>query len=65
VAGREVGWREVLMLAAAVVVAVVLVGRLTQLFGAVDDLLGHAPLVILVLVAITFAVLYLRLRPRP
>jgi multisubunit Na+/H+ antiporter MnhB subunit len=61
---RGVGWRQVLLLAAAIVLAVIVVGRLTQLVGAVDDLLGFAPLVIVGLVAVTFTMLYLALRPR-
>lgn len=62
--GREIGWRQVLLLAAAIVLAVVIVGRLTQLVGAVDDLLGFAPLVIVGLVVVTFSILYFALRPR-
>jgi MFS-type transporter involved in bile tolerance (Atg22 family) len=61
---REIGWGQVLLIAAGIVVLVVAVARLTQLLGFVDDLLGVEPVVIVALVAGTFWLLYFTFRRR-
>ena len=56
------GWRQVLALAAAIVVGVLALQVVSMLVPAVSDLLGAYPTVIVLLVGVTVAVVALALR---
>lgn len=59
---REAGWRQVLALAAVIVVGVLALQLVSTFVPAVGDALGHFPTVIVLLVVVTIGVLALALR---
>lgn len=60
----EPGWREVLLLAVAVVVGVLAVQVVSELVPPVGAALASYPVVIVVLVAVTALLIAAALRPR-
>ena len=61
---RPVRDRDVLITTAVVVAAVLIVARITGFVPALDDAIGLEPLIIVLLVVVTIAVLVVALRPR-
>ncbi len=59
---REAGWRQVLALAAVIVIGVLALQVVSVFVPAVGDLLGAYPTVIVVLVGVTVAVVAVALR---
>ncbi|HKY88699.1 MAG TPA: hypothetical protein VJ141_01875 [Candidatus Limnocylindrales bacterium] len=61
---RQAGWRQVLALAAVIVIGVLALQVVSMFVPVVGDLLGVYPTVIVVLVVVTVAVVGLALRAR-
>ena len=61
---RQAGWRQVLVLAAVIVIGVLALQVVSMFVPVVGDLLGVYPTVIVVLVVVTVAVVGLALRAR-
>ena len=61
---RQAGWRQVLVLAAVIVIGVLALQVVSMFVPVVGDLLGAYPTVIVVLVVVTVAVVGLALRAR-
>jgi len=61
---RQAGWRQVLALAAVIVIGVLALQVVSMFVPVVGDLLGAYPTVIVVLVVVTVAVVGLALRAR-
>ena len=61
---RQAGWRQVLALAAVIVIGVLALQVVSMFVPVVGDLLGAYPTVIVVLVVVTVAVVRLALRAR-
>lgn len=62
---REAGWRQVLGLAAVIVVGVLALQLVSMFVPVVGDLLGAYPTVIVVLAVVTVALVALALRRSP
>ncbi len=64
---REAGWRQVLGLAAVIVVGVLVLQVVSMFVPVVGDVLGAYPTVIVILVVVTVGLVALALRrsPRP
>jgi hypothetical protein len=61
---RQPGWRQVLALAAVIVIGVLALQVISAYVPALDTALGDSPAIIVVLVVVTVAVVVLALRPR-
>ena len=61
---RQAGWRQVLALAAVIVIGVLALQVVSMFVPVVGDLLGAYPTVIVALVVVTVAVVGLALRAR-
>lgn len=61
---RPVRDRDVLLTAALVIAGVLIVARITGFVPALDDLIGLAPVIIVIMVVVTILVLLRALRPR-
>jgi hypothetical protein len=61
---REPGWRQVIVLAAAIVVGVLAIQVIAQLVPFLDDAFRRFPTVIIVMITVTAALVVVALRPR-
>ena len=61
---REAGWRQVLILAGAIVVGVLAVQVLAELIPFLDDAFRRFPTVIILMITVTTALVVVALRPR-
>jgi hypothetical protein len=61
---RPVRDRDVFITAALIVAGVLIVARITGFIPALDDLIGLAPAIIVVLIVVTILILVRALRPR-
>lgn len=59
---QEAGWRQVLTVAAVIVVGVLAFQLVSMLFPAVADAFGKFPTIIVLLIAVTLGILALALR---
>jgi hypothetical protein len=63
-APREPGWRQVILLAGAVVVGVLAIQVLAQVVPFLDDAFRRFPTVIILMITVTTALVVVALRPR-
>ena len=61
---REPGWRQVILLAGAIVVGVLAIQVLAQLIPFLDDAFRRFPTVIILMITVTTALVIVALRPR-
>ena len=60
----EPGWRQVILLAGAIVVGVLAVQVVAQAIPFLDDALGRFPTVIILMITVTAALVVVALHPR-
>jgi hypothetical protein len=63
-APRDPGWRQVIVLAAVVVIAVLAIQVLAQAIPFLDDAFRRFPTVIILMITVTTALVVVALRPR-
>jgi hypothetical protein len=63
-ASREPGWRQVIILAAAIVIGVLAIQVLAEVIPFLDDAFRRFPTVIILMITVTTALVVVALRPR-